>query len=212
MLSSLLLGTALLSQTPQTFDLSPSADAWVYPHSSDPGGEKLMRIWGDGSESVDKVFPSGGEFAYGYLVFDVPKLTDGTRYKVSSASMVVFAQANEELTPAIFKEFPLEVRGLEKTFEEKTFHIDTFKEGPYAGIFGQAVTAEKVGDNLKFTIDLLGKDSEFADWFNVGARTGKFAISLTSKISPAESRSMIYKVFTKENDKALVPKLIVKVQ
>ncbi len=171
-----------------------------------------MRIWGDGAEAVDSKFPSDGGFAYGYLVFDVPKLVDGVRFKVESASLIVFAQANEELTPAVMREFPLQVRGLEKTFEEKTFHIDTFKQAPYAGIFGLGLVAEKVGENNMFKIDLLAKDSHFEDFFNTGARSGKFAIALTSKITPAESRSLIYKVFTKENDKALVPKLVVKVQ
>ncbi|MEQ1823352.1 MAG: hypothetical protein ABL949_12655 [Fimbriimonadaceae bacterium] len=212
MLSTLLLGSLVLNQTPQTLDLVPVGDVWVYPHAPDPAGDPFMRIWGDGAESVDKIVPSGGEFSYGYLVFDIPKKEDGTRFKVTGATLTVFAVSNEELTLNVIKENPLEVRGLEQAFEEKKFHVDSFKVGPYAGVFGKAATAEKVGANYKFTIDLLAKDSEFEEWFNVGAKSGKFALSLTSRISPAESRSLLYKVFTKENDKALVPKLAVKVQ
>jgi len=201
---------AIALQGPKTLEINPSADAWVYGHAPTPGLATQMRVWGSGSDSIEKPVPPTGECSYAFLSFALPN-TNSERVKVTEAKLVVYFSKHEELTAEMMKSFPLEARGLDLNFTDKEFFVDTLKTGPDATIFGKAEIAEAAGtDKYKMTINLLGKDSAFGEWFQRGLGKKQLGIALTSTISPGDSNGAIYRIFSKEGAKDLQPRLIVK--
>lgn len=185
-----------------TWAKTPSDDVWVYPHSSDPGAEQLLRVWGDGEVSVDANYPPDGSFSYAYVQWDISDLPKGD---LEGATLTVYALWNEELSAETVEKFPLEIRALKPTLDEKRFSYDK-GEAPAPKALAKG-KAEKVDKNWKFTFDLNDKDGKFKELL-AGARDGgKIAFAFTSKISPAESRSLIYKINSKEGPKELRPEL-----
>lgn len=176
-----------------TWSNPPSADVWVYPHASDPGSEQFMRVWGDGVLAIDKAEAMDGTFSYGFLQWkDLPK------GKLKKATLTVYAVFNDALTEEIVKKAPLEAYSLKGTFDEKNFRFGGTEVMPTNTLFGKAVP-EKDGDYWKLTIDLLSDPkSGFADAFAKAQESGTLGMTLGSSISPAESRSFLYKVATKE--------------
>lgn len=203
--------TLALFQEPKTLDVTPSADAWIYPHSDEPGQAELLRVWGNGSDSMEKDVPPTGECSYAYFDFPVSGLKPEL-YKVTEAKLVVYFNKTEDLTAEAMKSFPLEAHALDLVFTDKDIHVDTLKKGPEAAIFGKGTTAEASGtDKYKMTIDLMGKDSPFGEWFEKSIKPGQIGIALTSTIFPGDSRGALYRISSKEGAKELTPHLIVKV-
>lgn len=210
MLAALTLMT-VLAQQPKTIDVTPSSDAWIYPHAPEPGTAELLRVWGNGSDSLEKDVPPLGECSYGYLNFPIEGLV-GEGLKVTSATLTVYFQKTDDLTADTIKAFPLEVHPLDLVFKDADIHVDTLKVGPNAAVLGKGVKAEAEGtDKLKMTIDLNEKDGPFADWLRAATTKKQLGLALTSTIFPGDSKGAIYRVFSKEGDKKFQPRLSLKV-
>lgn len=208
MLAALTLMT-VLAQQPKTIDVTPSSDAWIYPHAPEPGTAELLRVWGNGADSVEKDVPPLGECSYGYLNFPIEGVV-GEGLKVTSATLTVYFQKTDDLTPDTIKAFPLEVHPLDLVFKDSNIHVDTLKVGPNAAVLGKGVKAEVEGDKMKMTIDLNGKDSPFVEWLRPAAQKKQLGLALTSTIFPGDSKGAIYRVFSKEGDKKFQPRLSLK--
>lgn len=201
---------AVAIQGAKSIDVNPSADAWVYGHAPNPGLETMLRVWGNGSDAIEKDVPPTGECSYAYLNFPVEPI-DSELVKVTEAKVVVYFEKTEDLTAEQMQTFPLEVRGLDLIFKEKDFHVDTLKVGPDAAVFGKGTKAEAGGaDKYKMTIDLLGKDSPFKEYFQRSLQKKQIGLALTSTIFPGDSRGALYRIFSRESAKNLQPRLVVK--
>lgn len=210
MLAAIALMNVVVQQ-PKTIDVTPSADAWIYPHAPEPGTADLLRVWGNGSDAVERAVPPQGESSYAYFNFPIEGIL-GEGLKVTEAKLTVYFQKTEDLTDETTKMFPLEVRPLDLIFKDAGIHVDTLKVGPGAAIFGKGVKAEAVGtDKLKMTIDLAGKDSAFAEYLSRSASKKQLGLALVSAIFPGDSKGAIYRIFSKEGDKATLPRLTLKV-
>lgn len=200
---------AFVAQAPKSLDVNPIADAWVYGHAPNPGSEAILRVWGTGSDAIEQTIPPTGECSYAYFNFPVePISVEGVR--VTEAKLVVYFEKTEDLTAEQMQMFPLEVRGLELAFTEKDFHVDALKVGPSAEVFGKGTRAEAGGaDKYKMTIDLLGKDSAFGEYFQRNLGTKKLGLALTSSIAPGDTKAY-YRIFSKESAKNLQPRLVLK--
>lgn len=195
--------TAIAAIVLSTWTATPASDVWVYPHSSDPGGEEYMRVWGDGEKAIDSIVPPADSFSYGYMQFDLKDLPKG---ELKAAKLTVWNVANEELKDDVLTAAPLEVFGLKGTFVEKTFSFLDAKCQPVAPSLGKA-KSEKGADGIKLEFDLLDAKGEFAKLVEASRSAGSLGLALASKISPEDSRGMIYKVNTKEGPEKLRPSL-----
>lgn len=186
-----------------TWTATPSDDVWVYPHASTPGGEPFLRVWGSGTLAIDATIPPGDEFSYGYLQFN---LKDAPAGELVSAELTVWNVANEAFKPEVMKEWPLEVFGLKGKFREDTFSFGDATVGPIEPRLGKGVgTVEK--DGIKITINLLDEKGTFNALWKKSRDAGSLGLGLASTMSPVESRSMIYKINSKEGAEAVRPSL-----
>jgi hypothetical protein len=206
MLVSLIAFTALLA--PQTVELTPTDDVWVYPHAGDPQTDEFLRVWGTAGQAVSGDPAAAEEYGYSYLRFDISKLPNK---KPTSAELVLIHVPDPGWQPADSKSAPLEVRILNKDFTEKTWDYGKAKDiFPPSGKGAVVATtfADKVetGKPVVFRVDLM-KD---ADKFKLNGNTVTFA--LTSSIDPANiGNQAVYKFYSKDTAKAeLRPKLILK--
>jgi hypothetical protein len=185
------------------YTLSPSDDVWAYPHSSSPGQESILRVWGTGEKAVDAVSFEEGATSHGFMQF---KLNDVKESELKSATLIVFADASESLTEEFVKKFPLEVYAMKGTLNEKEYQFDAQPVLPTEQLFGKA-TAEKVDGKWKLSIDLLSnKEGKFAEFFAEAKKSGNLGFTLASKVSPAD-RTGIYRVHSKESEEKFRPKL-----
>lgn len=177
-----------------TWSATPSGDVWVYPHSSTPGGEPFLRVWGDGATAIDKLIPPADAFSHGYLNFALKEVPKG---ELKSAKLVLVNVPNAELTEAVIKAAPLEVFGLKGTFKEDTFSFTDTKCGPLEPSFGKSAS-EKTETGIRLTVDLMDEKGAFKKYFEEARGSGVLGLALAAKLSPADSRGMIYKVNSKE--------------
>ena len=192
-----------------TWSATPSADVWVYPHSSNPGGEAFMRVWGDGSKPIDTMIPPSDAYSYGYVAFALKDLPKG---KLKKAELTVWNAPNDGLTAEEIKANPLEVFGMKGDFKEDGFSFDGSTCGPIDPSFGPSTFVQKNESGIQLTINLLTKEGAFAKALEAAGKTGTIYLALGSKISPAESRSMIYKIATKESPEKLRPVLTIETE
>ena len=177
-----------------TWSATPAGDVWVYPHSSTPGGEPFLRVWGDGSTAIDTTVPPGDAFSHGYVNFALKELPKG---ELKSAKLVVWNIPNPELTVDAIKAAPLEAFGLKGTFKEDTFSFTDTKCGPEKPSFGKSV-GEKTETGIKLTIDLMDEKGAFKKYVEDARSSGVLYLALVTAMSPADSRGMIYKINSKE--------------
>lgn len=201
--------TAVLLCLAGPWTATPKADVWVYPHSSNPGGESYMRVWGDGTKATDENIPPADAFSYGYIAFDIASLPKG---EITSASLTVWNAPNPALTADVVKASPLEVFGLKGEFSEEGFSFDGAKCGPTGSSLGTSTIAATGETGIKLVIDLKGEDHAFAKAVEAARSSGTLYLALASKISPAESRSNLFKIATREAPEAQRPVLSISVE
>jgi hypothetical protein len=183
----------------------PSADAWVYPHSSNPGQESVLRVWGDGETILDPVHPSEGTFSYAFMQW---KLREAASKPLKAARLELYIQSHADLSDEDMKASPLVAVPLTSSFEENTYMSTNVEPRPQNQVLGKA-KAEKSGENWKLTIDLLSEEGKpFVKLAEAAGKGNKvLSIALVSKMSPAESRGHIYRIYSKEASEALRPRL-----
>lgn len=189
-----------------TWTAVASDDVWVYPHASTPGGEPYLRVWGSGTRAIDSEIPPADEYSYGYVQFSTKGAPEG---ELAAAELTVWNVANETLKPEVLKEFPLEAFGLKGSFKESSFSFSDTTVGPVEPSLGKAIgVVEK--EVIKLTINLLDEKGNFKKQWSAACDKGSVGFALASKISPMESRSLIYKINSKEGPEATRPTLTLK--
>jgi hypothetical protein len=207
-----LLSAGLIAP-PAIVELPVASDVWVYTHSSDPGSDTILRVWGAGGKSVTSSAGDRDAFSYSYLQFDVSKFA-GRNLK--SATLVLTCATKLDAEPGR-KDWPVEVRGLTASFEEKSFTYEMGEKiAPTDEVFGTGYLQDedKNADPQIIKINLTTEKSKFRELLskqlkgNADVKSVSFA--LTSKFDPAElGRKNIYKFFSKENkDLSVRPKLV----
>jgi hypothetical protein len=178
--------------------LRTSDDIWVYGRASDPIGDPIMRVWGDGTRSYLDTWPIGDEFSYGYLKFDLRGIPVG-RYRVVEATLLLTSLA-ARYTRAQGEANPLEARALAPTFSEATwFFDDPANPAPQATLYGTGdLSAYSSTQPFPLPIDLRG--AAFTSALNGAIGGGReIAIALTSRILVGSQGGTPYRVYTKED-------------
>ena len=189
---------------PTTLTLTPSDDVWVYEHASDPAKDAYLRVWGNSGKAVSDDPADTGQFAYGYLRWDLSAIP--TSAKITSAKLIVNQVADPDYTVDESKANPLEARALSGEFDEKSWTFSVAakvfpKAGP-EGLFGSGYPKQlsKDGHSVPITIDLLSGKGSFGTAVS-GAKS--ISLALTSTLDPAVGgRTSVYKVFSKDAEKA----------
>jgi hypothetical protein len=203
MLTSLLVCAAIVAVPAQTVELIPTDDVWVYPFAGDATKDTFLRVWGASGRSVADGQDSVDEFSYSLLQWDVSSLPKG---ELKEAKLIVFHIAETELSPALSRGNPMEVRPLATGWTEKGWqHSMVSKFAPMAGekaVFGSGFLGQiETGKPFKIEIDLLKGPGDFKAHLIEACRaeSKKVALGLTSKLNPAEmGRSAIYKLYSKD--------------
>jgi hypothetical protein len=168
-----------------------------------------MRVWGDGSKPIDATIPPSDAYSYGYIAFELKDLPKG---KLKSAELTVWNAPNDGLTEEAIKTNPLEVFALKGDFKEASFMFDGATCGPVDPAFGPSKFVMKNDTGIQLSVNLLTKEGAFEKALEAARASGTLFVALGSKISPAESRSMIYKIATKESPEKMRPVLTIETE
>jgi len=219
MITTLVAALTLGIAAPQTIELQPTDDIWVYPHASDPEKDAYLRCWGAEGMAVAPDPNEGDEFSYSYLKFDLAKLPKGATVKEAKLTLWHVADAGWGLDVA--KDNPLQVRGLKPDFSEKNWEYDIsrtlYPAKENAAVFG-SYAPEKVDltKPTKFEVDLLKGPGGFAKFLKEASDTPdrQLGLAITSSINPSElGQKAVYKFYSKDWEKAeLRPKLTLVVE
>src|SRR5215475_5485714 len=76
-----LLATLAMGLAPQTIELTPTDDIWVYSHADDPQKDEYLRCWGADGMAVAPTGEELEEFSYSYLKFNLNKLPKEVKLK-----------------------------------------------------------------------------------------------------------------------------------
>jgi hypothetical protein len=173
--------------------LTPTDDVWVYPHSSDPGGDAYFRIWGAEGQPVSGDPADAGQFSYGYLRFDVSRFP--TFLSLKAARLVLTQVENPSYPPEASAEAPLQVRALTGDFTEKTWKYEnSAKVSPVLGKEAFFGTGKLKADSLVITIDLLAGKAKLAE----AVKGGTLNLALVSALDPSQGERAMYKLWTRD--------------
>ena len=214
------LAVAMLLATPRpvvdTYLVEADQDVWVYPHSSDPGGDSFLRVWGLGGKSVAASAGDAEDFSYSYLRFSFDKVP--TDKKLVGAYMFLKPAGTPEID-ANAKSWPLEVRPLKGKFTEKDWAYTQISDvsPSESEVYGTGVVSAADGPGaekaFEIKIDLMGKDSKFSTALSkMLSEKQPMFVALTSKYDVSEmGMKGVYKVFSKDNkDELIRPRLVLK--
>ncbi|MCB8933651.1 MAG: hypothetical protein M9921_06005 [Fimbriimonadaceae bacterium] len=207
---TLLLAAAALHApfaTPQTIELIPTDDVWVYPRAANQDSDEYLRVWGGGDVSVASDAVGSEDFGYAFLKFGVGDVPKGKTLK--TAVLVLTHIPEPAFTLDAAKAYPLEVRPMPNGFGEKTWdyaQLSKFMpDGGKDAAFGKGAP-EKLETDKEFpiSIDLLKGPGNFAKYLEAAQKSGPMALALTSAMSPDDG---IYKFYSKDGPKAFRPVL-----
>lgn len=209
-----LLASALTSVQETT--LEPSDDVWVYQFAEDQTQDPYLRIWSSDGQAVGDSFEGHLSFSYSGLKFDVSKV-EGT---VKSAKLVLTHAEGASYSEADSKSNPIEVRTLPSDWNEANWQYEkATKIHPVkdpATIFGTGFGDPAGGDKeFTITIDLMAGPGNFGSALEAArtSTTKTLAVSLTSKLSPeGQGEGFVYKFFSRNNDPAKRPKLVLGIE
>lgn len=208
---SLLAACVLASET---FVLTPSDDFWIYSFAGDPRDIHL-RVWGTEGRSVATDRDNPDSFSYSYLRFDLSEIPAGD-YRVERAELRLVQSPGFGYTLEDTTAYPLEVRPVTPTFNERNWRHDRLRElvipaGP-SGIAGIGRVARFTDNELpvEITVDLLKGEAKFGDQLakTLAGEDRAIALILTAGMDPAEhGRDFIYRVFSREGPEEHRPRL-----
>jgi hypothetical protein len=192
-----------------THTLVATDDVWVYPHAYDQTGDSVLRVWGDGTNSVGEMDASAFTFSYSMLRFDLSSVTEPSE-KLKKATLVLWHDSPARFTVAESKAAPLEARLVDAGFDEKKWTFELFsRHMPVAGelaLLGKAALAPSSdGKPFKVEIDLL---SGKADLRKAIAGQKAVGIALTTKMAPEGAEGTLYEILSRSSEEALRPRLV----
>lgn len=202
MLASLVCFLALV---PQTVNLTPTDDIWVYPHATDPSSDAYLRVWGMGGHALPEDSAESSDYGFSLAQWSIPSTLEGK--KLVSAKLHLFQIANPKFTVRESTKHPLEARPGNSGFSEKTWqYTDLAKFFPVTGskaVFGTGcpdATSVLTAD-FEITIDLLKGPNDFAKYLTEALTAKKpLALDLTTSldITGDQGDTKLYKLYSKD--------------
>lgn len=200
-----------------TVTIEPSDDIWVYQHAQAQSADPFLRAWGiEGRDLADE-----GEgvtaTSWSVMKFDLTKLPKGT---ITGAKLVLTAPGDVGYIADETKETPIFVRSAPAKFEEESFQFadaeTVFPPRSKSPIFGKASPIPSADQNdFKVEIDLMGKESKFAEEVKKALATPNnlLGLALTSGMDPQTAGDgAIYKFYSRNAEETKRPKLILTIE
>lgn len=205
------LALAALLVSPQEMSLEPTDDVWVYSFAQDQASDGFLRSWGAPEGAVS----AGGEgmgFSYSLLRFQIPEGAG----KVARAELVLTHAEDAKFSAEESKAAPLEARPAPAGFEEETWdygmHPQFLPEARDGSVYGAGHGSPTGTGTFAITIDLTKGPNSFAKaWESAAGKPGRtIALALTTRMRPDEAGdSRIYKVYSRNSEPKLRPRLVV---
>jgi hypothetical protein len=197
----------LFASLVSTHTLYATDDVWIYPHSFDQTGDPVLRIWGDGTNSVGD--PGSSQHSYSIVRFDLSTVSESAP-KLKKATLVLFHEVDAGFSANDTKIAPLEARIVDANFDEKKWTFEEysrhFPKADETSLLGKASPVPtQDGKPFKIEVDLLTGKGDFRKQIE-GKKA--VAIALTTKMTPGGAEGPYYKVLSRSNDKALQPRLV----
>lgn len=207
----LVLSSFALAASAQTIELTPTDDVWVYPHASD-NADAYLRIWGSEGKSVAGPGNEIELFSYSYLRFDTTTLPKDK--KLVHAKLVLHHVANPTWSDSIAEGAPVEVRGLNGTFDEKTWNFErvdkinptTGNEGLLSKLSPKVAKPAESVTTVELPFEVKGN---FGEYLKKSSPGGALFLALASSLDPQSSgERTVYKFYSKDGPKDSRPKLV----
>ena len=202
MVTALLLASLLGTHT-----LAATDDVWIYPHAADQTDDPLMRVWGDGVNSVGD--PSDSTNSYSIVRFDLASVKDAPK-DLKKATLVLWIDGETSMTASDSKASPIEARLVDPSLDEKKWifenysrHFPVAGEATLVGKGSGAPTSD--GKPFKLAIDLLGGK---LDLRKVMEGKKALAFALTSKIVAGGPDGPYYRIHSRSSEEKLRPTLV----
>ncbi|AIE86453.1 hypothetical protein [Fimbriimonas ginsengisoli] len=206
---------AFLLLAPQTVELTPTDDVWVYPHASDGAHDANLRVWGYEGKAAPADATEAEELSMAYLKWDVASVPAGK--KLTKARLVLTNIANPGYTLEQAKAAPLQARPLAPDFTEKSWEFESLgkllPKREKLDVFGVGAPEKLVADKpAPIEIDLMKGPNDFGKYLAaaLGSPSKQMALALTSTIDMATlGRTGIYKFYSRdERDATVRPRLV----
>lgn len=188
--------------------LEPTDDVWVYQFAEDQTTDEYLRVWSGDGQAVGEIGDGHMSFSYSCLKFDTSKVDAKT---VTRAKLVLTCAGSASFTLEDSKKNPLEARSLTTDWNEASWAYEKSKtvhpmKDP-ATIFGGGFGATTNDSDFKIEIDLMKGPADFKK--QLAGAQGQIAIALTSTLCPeGQGEGFVYKLYSKSNDQAKRPKLV----
>ncbi len=107
---------------------TPDNDVWVYPHAGNPGGDPVIRLWGDGVNDINPTgYPGTLEtqpyFSHGFFSWDLSRVPGNWRWNGATITLTVTPDTNYDP-----QRYDVYLRLLSDSFDEFTW---VYGVGPY---------------------------------------------------------------------------------
>jgi hypothetical protein len=174
------------------FDVGlPTDDVWAYRHSGNPGGDPVIRLWGDGTNELNPTGYPGlpdteDYFSYGFATWDLSNVPRNYRWNGATITLTVAPDTNYDP-----QRFDVYIRLLTSPFDEGTW---IFGQGPrpVAGEMNRILgddsrVANGPGSTITFRIPRNVPQNILQTW----ARTKRMNIAITCTADYAIERQII---------------------
>jgi len=197
--SSLLLLASASTVARAQFDVGhPDDDVWAYVHSGNPGGDPVIRLWGDGVNDLNPTgYPGTFEtqpfYSYGFLSWDLRDVPRNWQWRGATITLTVTPDTNYDP-----QRYDVYLRLLSDSFDEFTW---IYGVGPYPipGMNNRvrgddSRAANGPGSTITFRIPRNVPTNILQSW----ARTGRMNLAITSNAEFASERQIL-RVASEEN-------------
>ncbi len=202
------LGIAAMAATAfGAVDLGTATDdLWVYPHSADPGGDPVIRVWGARELDINPTGYPGqpwaqSYFSYGYVQWDLDDVPPDTHW--NGATLTVTVADGSTFDPSIDGVY---LRGVTGTFDESNW---VFGDDPApiasARLVGVVSGNAEAGDTVTFDIPRNIDQRILQSW----AKRKKISLMISSD-TDFELRGGFLRIAAEENLLFDGPQLVLK--
>lgn len=207
MLNAIGLLSALIFPAEVTIDASD--DVWVYQFAEDQTTDQYMRVWSSDGNAVGDSFSGQMSASYSCVKFDISKVDVA---KITGAKLVLTSVGTSTFTLEDSKKHPIEARALTSEWNEANWAYENAEKvhpsKDNKTIFGTGYGAPGANeDPFIIEIDLMKGPAVLKGALKSESKAISFA--LTTTLSPeGQGEGYVYKFFSRSNDDAKKPKLV----
>ena len=206
------VGLLFALTTPAEITLVATDDVWVYQFAEDQTTDEYMRVWSSDGNAVGDSFTGQMSASYSCVKFDISKV-DTT--KITGAKLVLTSVGSSTYTIEDSKKHPIEARSLTNDWNEANWAYEKAEKvhpsKDNKTIFGTGFGAPGANEEpFIIEIDLMKGPGKLAETLASDSKSISFA--LTTTLSPdGQGEGFVYKFFSRSNDDAKKPKLVLTV-